>query len=516
MEPVSYSAMLSRRWPLVAALALVGAVVGAVLPPSSPSAQPEKTYRAVTLLGLGSANATAGSSASPGSGLSPSQVVAFSANQALYEQTAKALHTKASPPALAKQVKVRQRPNSEVISVSAVQPSAQAAASLANTFASALRSYVEFLAGQQRKAALDAANQKVASLAAQLEAVNAQIDSIQQSSPKPAGQARHDPQLELLQAQAQALGSSYGAAVSQAQSLAQAPPPQPGLFVLQEADPRQAVETDQAPPLLDRRPVRAGAGLVLGALAGTLAGLVLEGRDRRVRTRERAAAASGLAVLSEVPLGRKDLAHPQLFVVSQPESPAAEAFRMLHTQLMASGRSAGDEGPPPVQALMVVSPGEEATRPVVVANLAAALAESGRHVLVVTTAGLRGGPHPRGGPPEGIQAPKLDPAELDELAGSSQVPGVRTLALGHVLDGPGQLATLGPAVLATGRELADVVLVDAPPLLLAHDAEALAPGVDRVVVVAEATTTTCDQLGRAAELLGRVGAQVAGVVLAGT
>jgi Mrp family chromosome partitioning ATPase len=64
-------------------------------------------------------------------------------------------------------------------------------------------------------------------------------------------------------------------------------------------------------------------------------------------------------------------------------------------------------------------------------------------------------------------------------------------------------------------ELADVVIIDAGPLLSVNDPIALMPHVDSVVLVARAGRTTAEIASRTAELLKRAGAPVVGVSLTG-
>ena len=65
------------------------------------------------------------------------------------------------------------------------------------------------------------------------------------------------------------------------------------------------------------------------------------------------------------------------------------------------------------------------------------------------------------------------------------------------------------------RELADIVLIDSAPMLLANDAMDLMPYVDTVLVVSYAGRATSEQAQRASELLARTRAPVIGLALVG-
>jgi Mrp family chromosome partitioning ATPase len=167
--------------------------------------------------------------------------------------------------------------------------------------------------------------------------------------------------------------------------------------------------------------------------------------------------------------------------------------------------------PPTRQVIMVVSAGTETSRPLVVTNLAATFADGGQRVLVMSTHDLHAGNRVS----QGSNDPRavIAPAELEAALHPSPLANVSSVPLGLFVANSGQLALRAPAVLEAARQLADVVLVEAPPILGFHDAEALAPAVDVVLVVGECLATTFDQAKRSGELLRRIGAPVVGVAL---
>ena len=70
-----------------------------------------------------------------------------------------------------------------------------------------------------------------------------------------------------------------------------------------------------------------------------------------------------------------------------------------------------------------------------------------------------------------------------------------------------------PGIIRAARDLADVVIVEAPPLLAYHDTEALSQAVDVVLVVGDCDETKLERAKRAGELLRRINAPILGVVL---
>jgi capsular exopolysaccharide synthesis family protein len=157
-----------------------------------------------------------------------------------------------------------------------------------------------------------------------------------------------------------------------------------------------------------------------------------------------------------------------------------------------------------------------------VANLAVAMAEAGREVLIVDTDfraptvhlafGLQKGP----GLTDLITDPNLS-GNLSDLVHPTSVPGVSMVHGGSSVENAAELvATKGAHLLAQARSLADVVIMDTAPLLVVSDAAELLPEVDAVVIVARAHRTTRDSARRTFELLDRAQIPVLGVVLVGT
>ena len=160
--------------------------------------------------------------------------------------------------------------------------------------------------------------------------------------------------------------------------------------------------------------------------------------------------------------------------------------------------------------VMVVSPSTEATRPQVAANLAAAYAEAGQRVVVIGTGELGTGPLRA---VDGPSPAEITAEDVESRLEPSWVDRVFRLDLRHFIENSGQLVLRMPAVLEATRSLADVIIVEAPPLLAVHHVEALSQLVDVVLVVGECGTTTFDEARRSGDLLRRMGAPVLGVVL---
>jgi non-specific protein-tyrosine kinase len=200
----------------------------------------------------------------------------------------------------------------------------------------------------------------------------------------------------------------------------------------------------------------------------------------------------------------------QLIALTEPASPAAEAYRRLRVNLTTPAQGA------PPRTLMVVAASPDVEKLAVVANLAVTFARVGKRVVVVdadlrdpglhTVFGVASEP----GLSNVLRAPALG-LPLQETG----VPGLRVLASGPLVEVPSELLA-SPAVgdiIARLRDEADIVLFDVPPVIAATDAAELAPQVDGVLLVVAAGRTKRDDARRALELLTRVGAPVIGATL---
>lgn len=285
------------------------------------------------------------------------------------------------------------------------------------------------------------------------------------------------------------------------------------------------------------RKVRGLIGLLIGLLLGAGIVLLREMMDRTVRSAGRAERVFRYPVVAEIPSPplrsgvEVEAAYP-VEVVGAPDSSSAEAYRMLRMSVLfeplAAGALPADEfSEDPTwqlaaaepyerpeaasrQVVLVVSAGNERTRPEVAANLGATYAEAGQRAIVISTADISSGYAPDSLPHH------IGPLSASDLAARlepSSLPNVSRLSLRHFVGSSGQLVTLGPELLNSARQLADVVIVETPPLLVVHHGEALIHSVDVVVVVAECGSTTIDQGRRASEILRRLGAPVLGLVL---
>ena len=269
---------------------------------------------------------------------------------------------------------------------------------------------------------------------------------------------------------------------------------------------RSATDAVQVQPRLLRNAVLA---VVLGLLLGIALAFLWEALDTRLRSADDIAKRLGLPLLGRLPEPpRKLRANDGLVMLDDADGTQAEAFRMLRTNLDFArlGR--------PIRTIMVTSAVEQEGKSTTAANLAVALARAGKRVVLVDLDlrrpyldhffGLNaawGVTHvvlgrvtldeamtltsvaPR---PAKRRRRLVDEAEKTPTNGDGAGHGaLHVLPSGPIPPNPGEFVGTNEleATLARLREQADIVVVDAPPLLHVGDALTLSSKVDGLLLV---------------------------------
>lgn len=200
-----------------------------------------------------------------------------------------------------------------------------------------------------------------------------------------------------------------------------------------------------------------------------------------------------------------------LVTLSNPQSAAAEAYRTLRTNLYFATLDA------PARTIVVTSPAPGEGKSTALANLAVVLAQAGKKVIVAD-ADLR---HPS---LHEMFDLRNERGLADMLAdeGAGQPPLCQTAVPGLALL-PGGVAKSNPLDLLNSRRMvdilntlagmADVVLLDAPPVIIVSDAAILASQTDGVLLVVQIGKTRRQQAQQARELLNRAHARLLGAVM---
>lgn len=255
-----------------------------------------------------------------------------------------------------------------------------------------------------------------------------------------------------------------------------------------------------------------GVGLLVGL---TLALVTAWGRDylddrlRGPLDLERQADADVLALIPAFRAGRREPRRRLVMMVS-PSSMVAEAYRGLRTRVLLAA-TAGNS-----RTILVTSPAWE-DRGTVAANLAAALAQSGRSTALVCADQHWGRAHlifGTGNDAQGLTELLEQRTDLTSTLHPTEVPGLRLLPPGALSPDPAALLQL-PSLRRALREIraqADVVVIEAPPLV-SPDALPLADNTEMILLIADARTSTRAQVRAAMRELDQERAKLTGCVL---
>lgn len=535
MEPASYLKVIQRRWVVIAVFTVLAAAAGWLTTPDDPPpVRPIKEFQAAaTLL---SSPAAGGPNTVPTVG-TVGTLAFLSTTGEVPRRVARKIGYEGEPAVLATQVRAIADEKLHTIKFTSSGPDGPQVASLTNSFATELMAFLE-------ERAIVIRQQQVTDALARMEALQAGV--LQRDAQIATGGAGTT--VDLLKAERDALIRQYSLAYDRLTQVQALPPPTSGLTLFEEATPIPIFKsTAFRPP--SSHVGRTVIGVIVGVIVGMGIAFAIERLNGLLYTKEVTEDAFGLPVVAEIPLARHARGeHFSLDVVTKPSSQEAEAFRRLRAsitlmrvlrplpteQLNGNGHHpdavtgqplafvGGAPGvaleSPGVILISSAGPGEGKTR--ACANLAASFAQTGVSVLIVDCDFGSPQVHRYFGVAQGrgvaniiSNTPAGDPRTVMQ---TSVVPGVSVISAGTSGHAHPELTVHAQSLIAQARQLADVVIIDSSPLLGTSEPREMAPFVDAVVVLARVGRTSIKAARKTSELLGRLGAPVLGVALAGT
>jgi polysaccharide biosynthesis transport protein len=273
-------------------------------------------------------------------------------------------------------------------------------------------------------------------------------------------------------------------------------------------------------PSFPNYPIALAVALLLGLLLGIGLAFLRQSMDVSVTLPIDVERAVHSPVLAFLPLFSAKTAELTVSsngsaLLSQPDSPLAEAFRVLRTALIMSSPAE------PGKVLLITSPLGSDGKTTIVYSLGIALAQQGSRVLLID-GDLRHADlhHYFGIANQNGLSDALENREntvKDRLQSHSSVENFFLLPAGARPGLPSELfsgSTLDQLI-AEMRKRFDWILIDSPPVLPVADAAVLSTKVDAVLPVVRAGITSRADLQSMNQLLERTGAPIVGYVLNG-
>lgn len=404
------------------------------------------------------------------------------------------------PSDLVENMQVRLVDNTQLIRLSVEHTDQRLAQALANEIP-------EVFAERNREQQLERFAESKASLQEELQRLQEEMEAAlaalagAQESEQPASEVERlqDNLLRLRDTHSQLLQSYEDVRVAEAQSL--------NNVIVDEPARRPLV------PVRPRTVQNSIAAAVAGGMVSVAVVFLLDYVDNTVKNPQEMERLVGLSTLGSIARMEIVSLADSLVVAHKPRAPVAEAYRQLRTNLLFS-LAAGQQ-----KSILVTSANARAGKTTAAANLASALAQTGRPVVLVDSDLRRPALHKifQVNGSEGLSSLFMDTTLKASLLQETGVPGLRVLAAGAQPPNPAEL--LGTErmrqVAAWLARQADFVVYDSPPLLTVTDAAVLSRLVGATLLVVRAGQTTLPALQAAAKQLRNVDATLAGAVLNG-
>jgi capsular exopolysaccharide synthesis family protein len=256
-------------------------------------------------------------------------------------------------------------------------------------------------------------------------------------------------------------------------------------------------------------------GVLLGLVVGIAAGFLKDRLDYRFRDKDEVAHIMHAPILAMVPKierPRRRRKDQQLLIMNETKTTASEIFRSLRTnlQFIVSQNQ--------LKSIVVTSSAPREGKTTTAANLGTALAHAGQRVILVSADLRRPNLEKHFGIDRAQGLTTWLMGEVDSpwpLLVKAGVPHMRILPAGPIPSNPSELLSSPrlDALLRLLEEQCDIVIIDSTPALPLADAVILASRADATVFVVNASRTHRSVAAQARAALGRVNANVVGVVL---
>jgi len=258
-------------------------------------------------------------------------------------------------------------------------------------------------------------------------------------------------------------------------------------------------------PVRPNKPLNIALGIIIGLVVGVGLAFFIEYLDTSVKTIDDVERSLQSPVLGVIPQ------NVGLLVEEGAESPHAEAYRVLRTNLLFSRKD--DK----LNTVAIVSAGAGEGKSTTAFNLAAVFAQGGQRALVVDSDLRRPTLHKMFKVTNSIGLTNylLKQNTLEEVIQTTKVPNLDLMASGKLPSS--SLGILSSAqmkdLIAELKQRYDIVFFDSPPIMGVSDASILASEVDMTLQIIQYRRYPQPMNIRAKQLIEKVGGNLVGIVL---
>jgi capsular exopolysaccharide synthesis family protein len=254
-------------------------------------------------------------------------------------------------------------------------------------------------------------------------------------------------------------------------------------------------------------------GAVLALVFGVALVVAMDALDNSIRSTTDVEKLLGLPICGVIPAQLPDPNRAPRITYLDPLSPAAEAYRLLRTDLLFTAEER------PFKSLMLCTgkPGQGATT--TVCNLAIAMAQAGKRVILVDADLRRPKLHNvfKVKNDTGLTSLLNDECEIEEALKATEIDNLLLLPSGPLPLNPSELLA-SPKMRALHEQLkphTDFILFDTPSAIAFSDSAVLASFLDAVLMVIRANNVPRGSEQQVKAILNKAKANILGVVLNG-
>lgn len=466
---------IRRRWWIMIALALVGALLGAIPEPGDVKDQATAFSATHTMLANDSGETPI---------VAPSQVGLFATTGEVPLRVAESIGYSGDPAVLASEITAEFDFDTSALTISTTQETAEQAELIADTFAEELNAYLAERQDAVYQDRVAGSRERLDELRTRLNAISILIAST--------------PDDPTLLAERDAVSRQYSLAIEQNDLLETSPD---RLTFTTLANAQAIAEIDRGLSAPAARSTRALMGGIVGLVLGAVIAVILGRLDRKIRTREQAEELVAMRARATIPKIRRTTGG--VVVAPGRHDPLSDAYRtvrnlvgFVESGLEASGRA---------RVTLVVSPGPGDGKTSLAANLAAAFLETGQRTIAVNTDFRRPRLHEaimgRPSPMVPFDLGELDDVPRRILPFDTNAENMKIVDLSTVHASPGELVRASIRQIERLSDSADQIVVDTSPVGATAEVLDLVPFADVIVLVTRVGQTSITSAERTIAIL---------------